>query len=339
METAATGFGVTGPHHHGAMTTEQMALIMAVAGEQSGVLTTAQAAAVDVSATQVTRLVRAGVLERRDVGVLQVAGWPSDWEQRLWTAYLRAGDGAVVSHRSAARLWEIEGFDGAPIELSVPTDHRRRLRGGTVRRTRDLDRRDLARCRGFWVTNPARTVVDLGGVVSPAAVEVAVDDVLRRGLTTVERLAETTYRLGRSGRSGPATTRELLVARRQTDGLTDSGFETKLLRILREAGLPAPRTQHVVRDDAGRFVMRLDAAYVDHLVGIEADSERWHMSRKRFLDDRTKRATAESLGWRILAFTHHHVTRQTPFVAETVRRALGLARLGPTSGSEHRSVR
>lgn len=308
------------------MTTERVARILTVAGEQQGVITTAQAAAVQVSADQVKRLVKDGVLGRCDVGVVRVVGWPATWEQRLWIACLRAGGEAIVSHRAAARLWEIEGFDRTPVEISVPRGHRRRPRDGIVHQVRDMDRRDLARRGGLRVTNPARTMVDIGGLVPAAAFEVAVDDVLRRGLTTVERLAETTYRLGRRGRSGPATARELLIDRQQIDDLTDTGFETRLMRILRRAGLPVPTTQHPLHRPDGRFVMRFDAAYVVEQVGIEADSERWHMDRARFVADRTKRAIAESVGWRVLAFTNHHVKHEESFVADAVGRTLAVAR-------------
>ena len=321
------------------MTADRVAQLMSVAGQQHGVLTTGQAATAGVSADQVKRLVRAGVLDRCDTGVLRIVGWPVTWEQRLSVACLRAGPEAVVSHRAAGRLWEIEGFDRAPVEISVPRGHRRRPRQGIVHELRDLDRRDLAWRSGWRVTNPARTIVDLGAMVSPEVVEVGVDDLLGRGLTTLDRVGETTERLGRPGRTGPATARQLLVARRELGGLTDSGFETRLLRILRLAGLPAPALQHVVSDTDGRFVMRLDAAYVDERVGIEADSERWHMDRRRFVADRTKRAAAESLGWRILAFTHHHLVHDESFVVATVSRTLEVAGSVGLGQSGHGSVR
>lgn len=308
------------------MAADGVSRLLVVAGEQHGVLSTAQAAAVHVSADQVKRLVKAGVIERCDVGILRVVGWPPSWEQASFVAVLRAGADAVVSHRGAARLWRIEGFDRAPVEISVPRGHRRRPRNGVVHEVRDLDRRDLARRSGLRVTNPARTLVDVGAVAGAVALEVAVDDVLRRGLTTVDRLQEVAARLGRSGRSGPPSVQGLLAARQRLDQVTDSGFETRLLRILRRAGLPAPRTQHVLLDGDGRLVMRFDAAYVQERVGIEADSERWHMDRQRFVADRTKRAVAESLGWRVLAFTHHHVTRDEGFVADAVRRTLAVVR-------------
>lgn len=307
------------------MANEHVAKLLAVAGAQHGVLGLDQALRAGVSRDQVRGLVRSGVLERCDVGVLRVVGIGRSWEQDLQVGVLRAGADAVVSHRAAAVLWEIEGVDRAPVELSVPRGHRRRPRVGLVHEVRDLERRDTTSRRGMRVTNPARTVVDLAARLRGLQLEIALDDLLRRRLTDLRRVEGVARRLAAPGRSGPRAVLDLLDDRATVAGLTDTGFETRLLRILREAGLPAPTPQHVLRDGRGAFVARFDAAYVEAKVGIEADSERWHMDRRRFVEDRTRRAVAESLGWRVLAFTNHHLTRQQRFVADTVARTLAVA--------------
>lgn len=296
------------------------------AGAQHGVLTVEQAIDAGLSKSQVTRLVSAGVLERCDVGILRVSGSSRSTLQDLQIATLRAGQHAAVSHVAAAWLWEVEGFDRGIVEVSVPKGTRRRPRVGTLHEVSDLDRIDTTRLAGFRVTTPPRTIVDVAPSIGPVRLEVAVDDLLRRRLTSFDRLAEVATRLSRPGRSGPAAVLDLLGERTHLDGLTDTGFETLLLQILRHAGLPRPTTQHVLLDSDGRFVARFDAAYVDEKVGIEADSERWHMDRRRFVADRARRALAEALGWRVLAFTHHHVTREAGFVADTVARTLEVAR-------------
>ena len=304
------------------MANEHVARLLAVAERQHGVLTATQARAVDVSVSQVTRLVAAGVLERCDVGVVRVAGSPRSWLQDLQIALLRVGPAGATSHRAAGRLSELEGLDRAGVEVSVPQGTRRRPAVGRVHVVRSLDPRDLTRIGGLRITTPARTLVDLAGELDGPALEVA----LRRRLTTAARVEETATRLARRGRVGPQVMLSLLGARVEVDRLTDTGFETRLLRILRDAGLPGPTPQHVLLDGDGGFVARFDAAYVDAKVGIEADSERWHMDRRRFVADRTRRAVAESLGWRVLAFTHRHVVAEQGFVADVVGRTLAFAR-------------
>ncbi|QGG96072.1 type IV toxin-antitoxin system AbiEi family antitoxin domain-containing protein [Actinomarinicola tropica] len=308
------------------MASEQTARLVALAGAQHGVVSVAQARRAGLTDNQLQRLVRAGVVERCDVGILRLVGVTRSWLQDLHVATLRVGRSGAVSVRAAARLFEVEGFDRAPVELSVPAGHRRRPRLGVVHEVQDLEEVDLTRRAGLRVTTPARTLVDVAGVVDETTLEVAIDDLLRRRLTTAERLRDTASRLARQGRTGPRAVLGLLDGRARLDEMTETGFETKLLRVLRVAGLPAPTPQYVLRDADGRFVARFDAAYVEVKVGIEADSERWHMNRRRFVADRTRRAVAESLGWRVLGFTHRHVTAEQRFVGEVVARTLRVAR-------------
>src|SRR5207302_8127923 len=41
------------------------------------------------------------------------------WQQRLMAAQLWAGEGAAISHRAAAALWELDGFEPGTVELTV----------------------------------------------------------------------------------------------------------------------------------------------------------------------------------------------------------------------------
>ncbi|WP_229022812.1 hypothetical protein [Actinomarinicola tropica] len=72
--------------------------------------------------------------------------------------------------------------------------------------------------------------------------------------------------------------------------------------------------------------MRVDAAYVEEKIGIEADSKRWHATDVRFEDDREKRARAAALGWTILAVTYRQVTTRPAWVGRTVAAARDAAR-------------
>lgn len=314
------------------MSASAIAALTSLAVDQSGVVSRGQARSGGVSDDQIKRLLAKGLVDLPQRGVLRLTSVPPSWRQELWAALLRAGDSARASHRGAARFWQLEGSDHWPVVLTVPPDHRRPPRGVITHRSLDLDPIDFTQRRGVRATTPTRTLVDLGAEVSEAELEVALDDALRRKLTTVPMLNDTIERLGRKGRPGVRHLRALLDQRAELDGWTDTGFETHLLRILRAGGLPTPQTQVKIHQPDGRFVMRVDLAYSDRLVGIEADSARWHMDRARFEADRAKRATAESLGWTILAFTHRQVRYQPDFVVQTISRTLKLRQLGTVVG-------
>ncbi len=289
------------------------------------VVTTSELLGEGLTADQVGHLVRLGILDRVARGVFRVAASRETWEQRLRVAVLVGGAAAVVSHRAAARLHAIEGFDRAPLEVTVPRGRRGRARRSIVHQSSDLERRDTTRRAGLPVTNPARTLVDLGQVVDVGLVEVAVDDALRRGLTTLDHIADVHERVGRRGRAGTAPITTLLDERGELLGTTDSILETRLLRVLLDAGLPHPVPQFEVVAADGERIGRFDFAYPDPMVLIEVDSERWHTGRRRFVHDRTRRDRAEAMGWRVLAFTHHHISQEQGFVASVVSSTLSHA--------------
>lgn len=308
------------------MGTSAWAAVVQLAVRQDHVFTVAQARAIGVSSDQVKRMVQGGLLQRPERGILRITGAPVTWRQRARIAQLRAGDGAVLAGRSAAMLHALEGIHHPGIDLLVPEGHRSRPRRGDVAQSLDLTPAHTVVIDRLVVTNPTRTLVDLGASVPESQLEVALDDALRRGLTTEELLWQAVDRLERPGRSGVPQLRRLLTSRGEVDGLTETGFETLLLRALRDTGLHRPATQHEIREPDGRLVMRVDAAYVDERIGVEADSKRWHASDARFQDDREKRARAAALGWTIVAVTYRQVTTRPGWVGRTVASALEAAR-------------
>ena len=104
-------------------------------------------------------------------------------------------------------------------------------------------------------------------------------------------------------------------------GVSESALETLVLQVLADAGLPMPTLQLVVRD-GDRFVARLDFAYRDERVAIEADGYRYHDGRRAFDADRARANELQSLGWRVLQVTSKHIERDPLGVASWVRRAL-----------------
>jgi very-short-patch-repair endonuclease len=101
------------------------------------------------------------------------------------------------------------------------------------------------------------------------------------------------------------------------DGIpvTDSMFETRLIQVLRRAGLPEPDRQIELYDEDA-FIGRFHCGYQPARVVIEADSVRHHHSRSRFEADRARRTRAEAIGWRVPTFTWRLVTRRPLWVAE-----------------------
>src|SRR5437899_2159295 len=113
--------------------------IARLAAAQHGALSRAQALKCGVSPRTIDRRLAAGVGDLLYPGVYRLAGSPATWRQSLLAACLAWGEGAVVSHRSAAALWSFPGFGSraSVVELSVPRG-RQRAHQGTIHRPASL---------------------------------------------------------------------------------------------------------------------------------------------------------------------------------------------------------
>lgn len=245
------------------------------------------------------------------------------WHQNLMVACLAWGKGTVISHRAAAALWRLAGFEARLVELTVPRS-RRRAEPGIIHR-HPLFRADVATVEAIPVTTPARTLIDLASVVPQEAVEEAMDDALRRGMVSIPLLRRRLNEIGRPGRPGVAMTRRLLDSRDPAESAPESVFERRLLRALLRAGLPTPVLQHEIRD-GGRLVAVVDFAYPDARLAIEADGYRWHSGRIRWDHDRARRNQLTLLGWRIIHITWTDLTRRPWTMIDAVARALATER-------------
>ena len=108
----------------------------------------------------------------------------------------------------------------------------------------------------------ARTLVDLGAVVDDDALERAVDDALRRGLSE-RTLRATLARLSRPGAQRDATAAAGARSPGPDGAVPESWFERLIQRELLVPVLPAPVLQHEVVGADGRVIARLDLAYPD----------------------------------------------------------------------------
>jgi very-short-patch-repair endonuclease len=230
-----------------------------------------------------------------------MSGVPRSWRQDVLAACLAAGEGAAASHHAAGCLWCLPGFEPIAIEISVPRGRRPRPNGVRVHQV-DLPSADVTLVEAIPVTTPARTLLDLASVAPADTVEEALDDALRRRLVTVARLR---WRLDELGpRRGVAIIRRFLNARSVPADGVQSVLETRLLRLIRRAGLPRPVAQHRVRD-RGRLIAIVDFAYPEKRLAIEVDGYRWHSGRARWQRDLARRNALTRLGWRVIHFTAH----------------------------------
>lgn len=285
-----------------------------------GLIGRAEALALGMSPGAIGRLVRAGKWVAVYPGVYRLLGAPQSWEGHLLAACIYAGPGAAVSHRAAAALVGLDGFPRGVIELTVTRQLRHRM-PAAIHRVTHLDPASVTAVAGIPVTRVERTLFDLASVSTPARLERALEDALRRRLTTHLDLAETLAERARSGRNGTVAFRRLLESRQPIGPAAHSAFERNLEDLLIAGGLPRPVRQHRVMDGDG-LAGQVDLGYPTARLALEADSFRWHGGRAPWQRDLMRRNALLQAGWRVLHFTPEDVRGRPSYVVDQVRRAL-----------------
>jgi very-short-patch-repair endonuclease len=292
--------------------------IAQLAGRQHGIFSRRQALQLEANPNLIWRRIAAGRWEQMYPGVYRIAGTPLMPRQSLMASCIAWGEGAIISHRSAAAFWEIAGLPPPiSVELIVPRGRARTHTDNVIHWTGPLRQGDWTVVDSIPVTTPTRTVLDLSAVVSTEQLEVAFDDVGRSRLSSLSRLRRQLEQVPTSGRPGAAAFRRALDERVNTLQVPQSVLESRLLRLISKSPLPRPVLQHRVYD-GNRLVAILDFAFPDLLLAVEADGYRWHGSRVQWQRDLSRRNTLTSLGWRVVHITWRDIISQPKKVIQTI---------------------
>lgn len=308
--------------------------IWALARSQHGVVTRTQLISCGVRPQAIKHRLARGRLHRTRWRGVYALGRPQLTRYGLLiAAVLACGKGAVLSHVSAAGLWELLARSRlAPIEVSVPATRNPRLAGIAVHRRAKLEPGDVTTLQGIPVTSPIRTLIDLarcvdpatgtrGGIVRRAGVRgpapAITRDELEAAINAADRLdlvdpATLEDALGdRAGEPGVGVLHEVLD--RRTFALTDSALERRFLRLVREAGVPLPLTQQHVNGH------RVDFYWPRLGLVVETDGLRYHRTPAQQAADRERDQAHAAAGLATLRFTHAQVARDRERVVATLR--------------------
>jgi len=176
-----------------------------------------------------------------------------------------------------------------------------------------LQRTEITRLDGIRVTTATRTLLDLGDILPPRALEQALAEALTRRLTSERKLQTALAR--HPGALGAAMLGELLESNPRR---IRSAAEERLLSLVAEARLPAPEVN-----------VRLCGLEVDFLwrearLVVEVDGYRFHGASEAFERDRERDARLLSAGFRVLRVTWHQLEQER--MATIVRLGQALCR-------------
>jgi predicted transcriptional regulator of viral defense system len=278
------------------------ALIAALADRQHGVVARRQLGALGLGARAIDHRLQCGRLHVVHRGVYAVGHRVLSPRGRWMAAVLACGDGAVLSHRSAAALWTIRPTSRADVELTTPTQLR--PRDGLLPHCAVLPADEVTTLDGIPVTTAARTLFDLAAVLTRRPLERALDE------AEVLRLDGPAELLRRHpGHRGAATLRALLLDGR-APAPTRSELEERFLALVDEAGLPRPETNAIVEG------YEVDAVWREARLIVELDGYATHGTRKAFERDRIRDRTLLARGWRPIRLTSRQLAADPAALAE-----------------------
>jgi very-short-patch-repair endonuclease len=259
-----------------------------LAARQHGIVAVSQLHEVGLDKSAISRRLTSGRLHRIHQGVYAVGHGGLSLHGRFMAAVLACGEGAVLSHGSAAVLWKLlKPFDG-PVHVSVPTAAgRKKRRGIHLHRTPALAK--VTYRDNIPVTTVARTIEDL------------------RRSSFPPRLARRAIRQA-----------ELMGLR--LDGIeTDrsrSDLEAAFLDLWRRHRLPPPE----VNAKIGRW--EVDFLWRAQKVVVEADTWTYHRGSVAFEDDHARDLDLRAAGYTVLRFTDRQLEEEPGRVVADVARAL-----------------
>ena len=239
-----------------------------------------------------------------------------DLTLRSRAAFLWAhGQGALTGYSAAELLGAECAPADAPAELALPAAHQRSPKGLIVRQVRLADDEHLARA-GIALTTPLRTAYDLARRCPLVEAVVAVDALAGRyGFTGADLAAFAERYVGARG------TLRLADMVGLVEPAAESAMETRLRLVIVHGGLPRPVAQHLVADERGQIVARVDLAYPEALVAIEYEGAE-HFTDRQVVRDGRRYTQLADLGWRVYRYFAYDVYRRPDRITSELRRAL-----------------
>jgi very-short-patch-repair endonuclease len=274
----------------------------------------AQLLAAGMGAGAIDFRIHRGRLHPQHRGVYAVGHTGLTARGRLWAAVLACGgpEVAVISHRSAAALWELVA---TPSGVDVTTLRRSAsAKGICVHRSRTLEPGDITAIDGLPVTTPTRTLIDLADVLTPHRLERACHR------AEISRLLDAAVLLRRLAELPGRRTLALEAA---LDSLspgpqaTRRQLEERMLALLARHDLPRPLVNSTVEG------YEVDFYWPQARLIVETDGAATHLTATAFEQDRERDAALTVAGYRVVRFTWRQLTDRAGTVAGTLRALLG----------------
>jgi very-short-patch-repair endonuclease len=215
----------------------------------------------------------------------------------------------ALSHDSAAELMKIGPEHVSRFEISVTSPNGRCVPSVRIHRRQGLRPGWYGFYEGIPVTSPVQTLIDLATRHGRPAMERSINEADRLGLVRTDDLRKALD--GHAGERGVARLRAILD--RRTLRYTRSELERAFLPLVRQAGLPLPRTSvHVTGHE-------VDFHFPDLKLVVETDGLTYHRTPAEQAKDRERDQDHSAAGLTPLRFTHAQIKFEQDRVVRVLR--------------------
>ena len=257
---------------------------------------------------------RSGRLHRVHRGVYAVGHTNLSLHGQCLAAVFAVGPGSLLSHYSAAWLWDLGIRNPRPFHVTGPGPRRYRppppIR---IHRARNLTPRDRALVEGIPVTSVARTSLDLAAAIRPRRLTRLLEREEELRLFDLEEVESVIDR--NRGHHGSRRLRKA-TALYQPPPFSRSGLERHFLDLAAEAGLPRPATGY------NELGYELDVYWPEHRFAVELDTFETHGSRLSFHEDRRRHEDLTLAGIAMVRITDERLAEAPTEVIERIRAEL-----------------
>jgi very-short-patch-repair endonuclease len=283
-----------------------------LAADQHGVVSHAQLIGLGYSTGAIARALEASRLHRLHRGAYALGHLNVSRHGQCLAAALSCGDGAVVSHASAAWLWGLSARWPEPPHVTTPIrGHRRRtirLHHSTI-----FEEEDRTILEGVPTTAVARTFLDLAISSSQRQVESVLEKAERLRLLDVDAIDAV---IVRSGRHPGRKRLRVATAIYRDPAMTRARTERLFIDLVRRAGLPRPAINYFI---AGH---EIDAYWERERFAVELDGYETHRTRAAFERDPVRIEELKLAGIDAIRFTARRIEREPDQVAARLRSLL-----------------
>ena len=286
-----------------------------LAAAQHGTVARQQLLAIGLTRDMVQDRITAGRFHRIHRGIYAVGHRKLTLKGYWMAAVLACGPDALLSHRFALAVWEVQAAESGMIDVTVPHGCGKpgpnRVR---VHTARGLLEADATVVDGIPVTSLARSVLDHASVATAQRTRAMLEKIERMGRLIGRELEDVLERNPRH--CGAKRLRTAIAELTGPAPWTQSELEDRFLALIRDAGLPEPQCNVLVEGEL------VDAVWRDQKLIVEIDGYGYHRSREQFEADRRRDAKLQVAGYRVIRLTQRRIDTEPGAVAALIRALL-----------------